>query len=82
MPENLSDTPNHLTGLGPSCRQEVQSLMAKLPQEYSTVLTAGGFEPQPVNAENMPAPILSALASKESGPPREPNPAESERAPR
>ena len=38
--------------------------MAKLPQEYSTVLTAGGFERQPVNAENMPAPILSALASK------------------
>ena len=43
--------------------------MAKLPQECSTVLTAGGFEPQPVNAETMPAPILSALTSKESGPP-------------
>ena len=43
--------------------------MAKLPEECSTVLTAGGFEPQPVNAENMPAPILSALARKESGPP-------------
>jgi penicillin-insensitive murein DD-endopeptidase len=43
--------------------------MAKLPQECSTVLTAGGFEPQPVKAETMPAPILRALASKESGPP-------------
>jgi penicillin-insensitive murein DD-endopeptidase len=43
--------------------------MAKLPQECSTVLTAGGFEPQPVNAESMPAPILRVLASKESGPP-------------
>ena len=39
--------------------------MAKLPQECSRVLTAGGFEPQPVKAETMPAPILSALASKE-----------------
>ena len=43
--------------------------MAKLPQECSTVLTAGGFEPQPVSAQIMPAPILRALASKESGPP-------------
>jgi penicillin-insensitive murein endopeptidase len=43
--------------------------MAKLPQECGTVLTAGGFEPQPVNAETMPAPILRALTSKESGPP-------------
>jgi hypothetical protein len=43
--------------------------MAKLPQECSTVLTAGGLEAQPVNAETMPAPILRTLASKESGPP-------------
>ena len=43
--------------------------MAKLPQECSTVLAAGGFEPQPVKAEIMPVPILKVLASKESGPP-------------
>ena len=43
--------------------------MAKLPQECSTVLTAGGFEPVPVNAGTMPLPVLKALASKESGPP-------------
>ena len=43
--------------------------MAKLPQECSTVLTAGQFEPLPVKAESMPAQILSALASKEAGPP-------------
>jgi hypothetical protein len=43
-------------------------VLAKL-QECSTVLTAGGFEPQPVNAETTPDPILRALASKESGPP-------------
>jgi len=41
--------------------------MAKLPQ--GTVLTAGGFEPVPVNAGTMPPPVLKALASKESGPP-------------
>ena len=39
--------------------------MAKLPQECSTVLAAGGFEPQPVKAEIMPVPILKVLASKE-----------------
>jgi penicillin-insensitive murein DD-endopeptidase len=43
--------------------------VAKLPQECSTVLAASGFEPMPVNAESMPAPVLKALASKESGPP-------------
>jgi penicillin-insensitive murein DD-endopeptidase len=43
--------------------------MRKLPQECSTVLSAGGFEPQPVNATTVPLPILRALASKESGPP-------------
>jgi hypothetical protein len=43
--------------------------MAKLPQECSTVLAAGGFEPQPLKAETMPVPILRVLASKESGPP-------------
>ena len=43
--------------------------MAKLPQECSSVLTAGGFEPQPVKAEALPTPILRALGSKESGPP-------------
>jgi len=43
--------------------------MAKLPQECGTVLTAGGFEPVPVNAGTMPPPVLKALASKESGPP-------------
>ena len=30
--------------------------MAKLPQECSTVLTAGGFDPAPVNAGHMPNP--------------------------
>ena len=43
--------------------------MAKLPQECSTVLAAGGFEPVPVNAGTMPPQVLKALASKESGPP-------------
>jgi penicillin-insensitive murein DD-endopeptidase len=43
--------------------------VAKLPQECSAVLTSGGFEPQPVNAQTVSAPILRALASKESGPP-------------
>jgi penicillin-insensitive murein endopeptidase len=43
--------------------------MAKLPQECSTVLTAGGFEPQTVSVGPMPVPIQKALASKESGPP-------------
>jgi hypothetical protein len=43
--------------------------MTKLPQECSAVLTAGGFEPQPVNAKTVPPPILRALVSKESGPP-------------
>ena len=43
--------------------------MAKLPQECSTVLTAGGFEPVPVNAGTMSPQVLKALASKESGPP-------------
>jgi hypothetical protein len=43
--------------------------MAKLPQECSTVLTSGGFEPVPVNAGTMSPPVLKALASKESGPP-------------
>jgi penicillin-insensitive murein endopeptidase len=42
--------------------------MAKLPQECSTVLTAGGFEPEPVNAGTMSQQVLKALASKESGP--------------
>ena len=36
---------------------------------HTTVLTAGGFEPGPVNASTMPQPVLKALASKESGPP-------------
>jgi penicillin-insensitive murein endopeptidase len=44
--------------------------MTKLPPECSTVLTAGGFQPQPVSAEPMPVPIQKALASKESGPPQ------------
>ena len=39
--------------------------MTKLPKECSSVLTAGGFEPQPVKAEALPAPILRALNSKE-----------------
>jgi hypothetical protein len=43
--------------------------MAKLPQECSTVLAAGGFEPVPVSVGTMPPQILKALASKESGPP-------------
>jgi penicillin-insensitive murein endopeptidase len=44
--------------------------MSKLPQECGTVLTAGGFEPPiPVNADNLPQPVLKALASKETGPP-------------
>jgi penicillin-insensitive murein DD-endopeptidase len=43
--------------------------MAKLPKECGTVLTAGGFEPVPINADTMPVPVLKALASKESGPP-------------
>ena len=43
--------------------------MAKLPQECSTVLAAGGFEPVPVNAGTLPPQVLKALASKESGPP-------------
>jgi penicillin-insensitive murein endopeptidase len=44
--------------------------MSKLPQECGTVLTAGGFEPPiPVNANNLPQPVLKALASKETGPP-------------
>src|SRR5262245_5413640 len=43
--------------------------MAKLPKECSSVLAAGGFEPQPVNASSLPPQVLKALASKESGPP-------------
>jgi penicillin-insensitive murein endopeptidase len=44
--------------------------MSKLPQECGTVLTSGGFEPPiPVNADNLPQPVLKALASKETGPP-------------
>ena len=43
--------------------------MAKLPQECSTVLAAGGFEPVPSNAGTLPPQVLKALASKESGPP-------------
>jgi penicillin-insensitive murein DD-endopeptidase len=44
--------------------------MSKLPRECGTVLTAGGFEPPvPVNADNLPEPVLKALASKETGPP-------------
>src|SRR6478672_1952014 len=43
--------------------------MAKLPQDCSTVLTAGGFTPQPINAVPMPSSILKALASREAGPP-------------
>ena len=43
--------------------------MAKLPQECSTVLAAGGFEPMPVNAGTMQPQVLKVLASKESGPP-------------
>ena len=39
--------------------------MAKLPQECSTVLAAGGFEPVPVNAGTMPPQVLKALASRE-----------------
>ena len=44
--------------------------MSKLPRECGTVLTAGGFEPPvPVNVDNLPEPVLKALASKETGPP-------------
>jgi penicillin-insensitive murein endopeptidase len=44
--------------------------MANLPSECGTVLTAGVFEPPvPLDADTMPAPVLKALASKESGPP-------------
>jgi penicillin-insensitive murein DD-endopeptidase len=44
--------------------------MSKLPRECGTVLTAGGFEPPvPFNADNLPEPVLKALASKETGPP-------------
>ena len=43
--------------------------MAKLPQECSTVLTAGGAEPEPFNAGTMPPQVLKVLASKELGPP-------------
>jgi penicillin-insensitive murein endopeptidase len=43
--------------------------MADLPRECGTVLAAGGFEPVPVDADNLPAPALRALASKEAGPP-------------
>ena len=44
--------------------------MSKLPQECGTVLTAGGFKPPiPVNADNLPQPVLKALGSKETGPP-------------
>ena len=42
--------------------------MAKLPENPAQYYRRR-LEPQPVNAETMPAPILSALASKESGPP-------------
>jgi hypothetical protein len=34
--------------------------MAKLPQECSTVITAGGFEPVPVNAGTMPPQLEGA----------------------
>jgi len=42
--------------------------MADLPRECGTVLTSGGFEP-PANADAMPAALLNAMSSKESGPP-------------
>jgi penicillin-insensitive murein DD-endopeptidase len=40
-----------------------------LPRECGTVLTAGGFEPVPADAETMPPVMLKAIASKEAGPP-------------
>jgi penicillin-insensitive murein endopeptidase len=43
--------------------------MANLPPECGTVLTAGGFEPVPLNADTMPGPVFKALTSKEAGPP-------------
>ena len=43
--------------------------MANLPPECGTVLTAGGFEPVPLDADTMPGPVFKALASKEAGPP-------------
>jgi penicillin-insensitive murein DD-endopeptidase len=46
-----------------------QLRMADLPRECGTVLTSGGFEPVPANADTMPPAVLKALASKESGPP-------------
>jgi penicillin-insensitive murein endopeptidase len=43
--------------------------VADLPRECGTVLTAGGFEPGPADADTMPPAVLQAIASKEAGPP-------------
>jgi penicillin-insensitive murein endopeptidase len=50
-------------------RRKGRLMMADLPAECRTVLTAGGFEPTPANANSMPAAVQKALASKEAGPP-------------
>jgi penicillin-insensitive murein endopeptidase len=42
--------------------------LADLPKECGTVLTAGGYEPVPANAE-LPATALAAMATKDAGPP-------------
>jgi penicillin-insensitive murein endopeptidase len=46
-----------------------QLTVADLPKECGTVLTAGGYEPVPANADSMPPAVLQAIASKEAGPP-------------
>jgi hypothetical protein len=40
--------------------------MANLPPECGTVLTAGGFEPVPLDADTMPGPVFKALAQQGS----------------
>jgi penicillin-insensitive murein DD-endopeptidase len=42
--------------------------LSQLPSECKSVLTAGGYEPLPLDAEKPPA-ILAAMATKDAGPP-------------
>lgn len=62
-------TANNPPSTGTTAKRKGGFTMAALPAECSTVLTAGGFEAVPRSSDVMPAAVLTALASKEAGPP-------------
>jgi penicillin-insensitive murein endopeptidase len=50
-------------------RRSGRLMMAELPAQCSTVLSAGRSDPLPINAPNMATATLKVLGSKEAGPP-------------